>query len=329
MKVVILGGTQFVGRHVVDAARARDHEVTLFNRGQTNPDLFPEVEKLHGDRDGDLTALRGRYWDVVVDTSGYVPRIVRSSAELLADAVEQYVFVSSISAYADFSRPDTDESAPTGRLEDEAVEDVTGETYGPLKALCEWAVEEAMPGRTLIVRPGLIVGPYDPTDRFTYWPHRVARGGDVLSPGRADRVIQIMDARDLAEWIVRMVEARTTGTYNATGSDDGLTMGRLLEECRAVSGSDARFVWVDEQFLLDQGVTPWIELPVWMPGEEYRGVLAVDVSRAVAAGLTFRPLADTVRDTLEWAANRSPEHEWKAGMTPERERDILQIWQTS
>jgi len=184
-----------------------------------------------------------------------------------------------------------------------------------------------MPGRTLIPRPGLIVGPYDPTDRFTYWPHRVARGGDVLAPGEPERAIQIIDVRDLAEWILRMVEAGATGTYNATGPAGRMTMSALLQECKVVSGSDARFVWIDEQFLRDQEVKPWIELPVWMPGEEYRGLLAVDIRKAVVAGLTFRPLAQTVHDTLDWDATRPSEREWKAGMTPDRERELLQTWQ--
>jgi 2'-hydroxyisoflavone reductase len=248
---------------------------------------------------------------------------------LLAPAVEHYTFVSSISVYADFSRPGMNESAPVGTLTDESVEEVTGETYGPLKALSERAVEESMPGKALVLRPGLIVGPDDPTDRFTYWPHRVAQGGEVLTPGRPERIVQFIDVRDLGEWVVRMAEARATGIYNATGPAGGLTMERLLNECKSVSGSGAQFAWIDEQFLLDEGVQPWTELPLWAPGRlksENSGLLKVDVGRAVAAGLTFRPLAHTVRDTLEWNSTQPPGREWKAGMTPKRERELLQAW---
>ena len=331
MKLLILGGTVFLGRHLVEAALARGHEVTLFNRGQHNPELFPEVEKLRGDRDGDLTALAGRRWDAAIDTSGYVPRVVRASAELLADAVEHYTFISTISVYSDFNHPTMDESAPVGRLDDPSVEQVTGETYGPLKVLCEEAAEAAMPSRVLTIRPGLIVGPHDPSDRFTYWPVRVARGGDVLAPARPDRQVQIIDGRDLAEWNIRMTESRRTGVYNATGPDYKLTMGAALDACKAVSGSDARFVWVDGQFLLDAGVQPWIELPLWIPQreDETGSLLAVNSDKAFAAGLAFRPVADTARDTLAWAATRPAGYEWRAGMRAEREHEVLEAWKTS
>ena len=328
MKLLILGGTVFLGRHLVEAALARGHEVTLFNRGQHNPELFPEVEKLRGDRNGDLAALVGRRWDAVIDTSGYVPRVVRASAELLAEAVEHYTFISTISVYSDFNHPTMDESAPVGRLDDPSVEQVTGETYGPLKVLCEEAAEAALPGRVLNIRPGLIVGPHDPSDRFTYWPVRVARGGDVLAPARPDRQVQIIDARDLAEWNIRMTESRRTGVFNATGPDYRLTMGAVLDACKTVSGSDARFVWVDGQFLLDAGVRPWIELPLWIPQreDESGSLLAVNCDRAFAAGLTFRPVAATTRDTLEWAATRPPDYEWRAGLPADREQEVLEAW---
>ena len=325
MKLLILGGTVFLGRHLVEAALARGHIVTIFNRGKANPDLFPEIEKLRGARDGDLTALQGRHWDAVIDTSGYVPRVVRASADLLANAAGHYTFISSISAYADFSTPDFAESASVGTLSDESVEEVNGDTYGPLKALCEQAVEQAIPGRTLVIRPGLIVGPYDPTDRFTYWPHRVAQGGEVLVPGRPERQIQIIDARDLADWTLRMVESGHTGVYHATGPDYALTMGRLLETCKAVGKSDARFAWVSESCLLEAGVTPWMELPLWIPESDTSttGFLQANVSKAVTAGLTFRPLAETVQDTLAWDAARPANREWRAGLKPERERQLL------
>ncbi|MCL6642308.1 MAG: SDR family oxidoreductase [Candidatus Bipolaricaulota bacterium] len=327
MKLLVLGGTVFLGRHIVETALARGHQVTLFNRGQHNPELFPEVEKLRGNRDGHLEALHGRRWDAAIDTCGYVPRVVRASAELLAHSVEHYTFISSISVYADFSVLGLNETAPLGRLQDETVEEITGETYGPLKALCEQAAERAMPGRVLIIRPGLIVGPHDPTDRFTYWPYRVAQGGEVLAPGRPDRPVQIIDVRDLAEWIVRMVETGKTGTYNATGPDHALTMGQLLETCKSVSRSDAIFTWVDEKFLLDAGVQPWTELPLWVPDtEEYKGFSAVDCTRAILDGLSFRPLAETVQDVLAWVATRPSDALWQAGLAREKEQELLHKW---
>lgn len=333
MKLLILGGTKFLGRHIVEAAVARGHEVTLFNRGRYGPELFPEVERLRGDRDGNLEALKGRRWDVVIDTSGYVPRVVRASAELLADAVEFYVFVSSISVYGDYSRP-VDEDSPVATMPDESVEEITGETYGPLKALSERAAESAMPGRLLVTRPGLIVGPHDPTVRFSYWTARVARGGEVLAPGYPEKQIQVIDVRDLSEWTLRMAEERRAGLYNATGPDYKLTMGRFLEECRAVSRSDATFTWVGEEFLLEREVGEWGELPLWLAdsNEQFRHHNSVQIERAIASGLTFRPLADTVRDTLAWQSEghtRPPKdgiHVPDATLKPERERELLAEW---
>jgi len=327
VKLLILGGTVFLGRHLVDAALAQGHEVTLFNRGRHNPELFPEVEKLHGDRDGGLDALKGRRWDAAIDTCGYVPRVVRASAELLADAVGHYTFVSTVSVYADFSRAAIRESDPVGTLEDQTVEEVTGETYGPLKALCEAAAESAMPSRVLNVRPGLIVGPHDPSNRFTYWPHRLAGGGEVLAPGDPDALVQIIDVRDLAEWIVRMIERNQTGVYNATGPDYPLSMGRLLDECRTVSGSNARFTWASDAFLLEHGVRPYTEMPLWIPHEpDAVGHSRIDCSKAIAAGLSFRPLAKTVWETLVWDAPQPPGAQRANGLAPERERELLAQW---
>jgi 2'-hydroxyisoflavone reductase len=327
MKLLILGGSVFLGRHLVEAALARGHEVTLFNRGRHNPDLFPDVEKLRGDRDGDLSALQGRTWDAAIDTCGYLPRIVKMSAELLADALNHYTFISSLSVYADFSVAGIDETAPVGTLSDETVEEVTGETYGPLKALCEQAAERAIPIRVLNVRPGLIVGPHDPTDRFAYWVHRIANGGEVLAPGNGQTLVQFIDARDLAEWNVRMMEANQTGIYNATGLDAPLTMGQLLNECKTVSGSGAQLTWVDEQFLLDAKVQPWSELPLWIPESSpmSAGFSAFNCGKAIAAGLTFRPLAETIRDTLAWDKTR-PTDAQRGGLKPEREAELLEAW---
>jgi 2'-hydroxyisoflavone reductase len=332
MNLLILGGTVFLGRHLVDAALAAGHQVTLFNRGRHGAEIFPQVEKLRGDRDGGLDALAGRRWDAVIDTCGYVPRLVRASAELLASSVAHYTFISSISVYRDTDGAPVDEGSPVGVLADESVEEITGETYGPLKALCEQAAEAAMPGRVLNVRPGLIVGPHDPSDRFTYWVWRVAQGGAVLAPGRPQRPVELNDARDLAGWILRMVEAQRTGVYNATGPAYPLTMGDMLETCRQAIGSNARFTWVDEAFLLAHGVAPWSELPLWLP-ESDNGVMAADCRRAIAAGLNFRPLAETVRDTLAWLrANWAPlagdlsAIELRAGMARAREAELLAAW---
>lgn len=332
MKLLILGGTLFLGRHIVESALRDGHEVTLFNRGQHNPELFPEVEKLRGDRDGGLDALRGRSWDAVIDTCGFVPRVVRASAELLAGAVGLYVFISTISVYPDHSRP-VDEDSPVGKLEDESREDYKGEAYGPLKALCERAVEEALPGRTLVVRPGLIVGPHDPTNRFAYWPRRVARGGEVLAPAPPERLVQFIDARDLADWTIRMAASGATGVFNATGPDYKLSMGALLEECRRVLGGDARFTWVDEEFLLENKVEAWSELPLWITGEDpaMRYFMEANCGRAFKAGLTFRPLAETVRDTFEWDESQAgrapaPDDRPDATLKPERERELLEAW---
>jgi 2'-hydroxyisoflavone reductase len=323
MDLLILGGTRFLGRYLVEAALGGDHRVTLFNRGLSEPDLFPEVETIKGDRDGDLSALRGRRWDAVIDTCGYVPRVVRASAGLLADAVDHYTFVSSISVYPDNMGPGADEGAPVEELEDPTVEEITGETYGGLKALCERAAEEEMPGRILNVRPGLISGPHDPTDRFTYWPRRVAAGGEVLAPDRPELRVQFIDVRDLAGWMVKMSAEQQTGTYNATGPAYELRMGKLLEECEAVGG-DAKIVWVSEEFLEENGVEPFTELPLWVP-REYAGMLAVDCGKAIAAGLTFRPVSETIRDVLEWDTNRA-EPDLAAGLEPEKERELLSAW---
>jgi 2'-hydroxyisoflavone reductase len=327
MKLLILGGTKFLGRHLVEAALAQGHEVTLFNRGQENPDVFPDIEKLKGDRDGQLDALKGRSWDAVIDTCGYVPRVVRDSATLLADDVEHYTFISSISVYSDFSKRNMDESDPVGKLADETTEEVNGETYGPLKARCEEEAEKAMPGRVLNIRPGLIVGPHDPTDRFTYWPARITHGGEVLAPGPRDQKVQFIDVRDLAEWIVRMVESKKVGTYNASGPEHPLTMEDLLEECKSTTDSDAAFTWVSEEFLTQHEVKPWTDLPLWISqAMNWPGFSAINCQKAIANGLAFRPLSDTIRDTLNWNRNRPTTEEKKAGIAMEREKELLQAW---
>lgn len=328
MDLLMLGGTVFVGRHLVEAALARGHRVTLFNRGRENADLFPEAEKLRGDRDGDLTALAGRRWDAAIDVAGRVPRIVRMSAQLLADAVLHYTFISTISVYTDYATPNMDEHGPLATIADPTTEDPSGANYGPLKVLCEQEVERAFPGRALIVRPGLIVGPYDPTNRFTYWPRRVAQSGDVLAPNGPEQPARFIDVRDLGQWTLAMIERGATGIYNARGPGGDLTMGELLETCKAQTGSDARFTYVDEQFLLAQGVRPYTELPLWRPmTPETAGFYSVSSAKAVAAGLTFRPVADTVRDTLAWDATQPPDALRPSGLHPDRERELLAAWE--
>jgi 2'-hydroxyisoflavone reductase len=319
MRILVLGGTLFLGRHVVDAACERGHELTLFNRGQTRPDLFPGVEKLRGDRDGDLTALAGRDFDAVVDTSGRVPRLVTETLAALGD-VGHYTFVSTISVYADLSTPPT-ESSPLAVLQEPT--EVWEEAYGELKALCESAVRERFPD-AFIPRPGLIVGPWDPTGRFTYWPARLAAGGRVLAPLPREADTQVIHARDLADWIVRAAEEELGGTYNAVGPVT--TRERVLETCRTVAAADAELVWVDPNFLNEQGVEEWMELPLWLYDEKYRGMLSVDASPAFAAGLRTRPLEETVRDTLDWAQSAEAPAEYPAGLAREKEQAVLDAW---
>lgn len=334
--LLVLGGTKFLGPELVEVALARGWNVTLFNRGKTNPQLFPQLEKLRGDRDPKkdegLTALEGRSWDAVVDTSGYVPRHVAASASLLAPSCGQYLFVSSISVYADFSKPGMDESAPVGKIADETVERIDGETYGPLKALCEKAAEAAMPGRTTVVRPGLIVGPNDPSDRFTYWPVRVARGGEVLAPGSPSDPTQFIDVRDLAAFIVLALDKKRAGVFNATGPREPLPIGELLSICRRVSASDATFTWIDAAFLEQQKVGAWSDMPVWVPpAGEMEGFARVSIARALESGLAFRPVDDTVRDTLAWWKTEPEERRrtMRAGLPAEREAEVLAAWKAS
>jgi 2'-hydroxyisoflavone reductase len=341
MKLLILGGTIFLGRHLVEAALKQGHDVTLFNRGLHGADLYPDVEKLQGNRQSDLTALQGRQWDAVIDTNGFVPSHVRSSTQILAHTTPLYTFISSISVYADLSHVDVDETAPVETLTQEQLEEAEqivppmqgttaiayGASYGALKALCEQAAEATMPGRVLTIRPGIIVGPYDYSDRFTYWVHRIARGGEVLAPGRPDRHVQIIDARDLAEWIIRMLEAQQTGTYNATGPEKQLTMQHILETCKSVSGSNARFTWLNDTFLLEVGAVPWSQVPLWLPEtDDTVGLNTMSLKRVLAAGLTFRPLAQTTQDTLAWDRQRPEEVQWQAGLSTADEARFLQAW---
>ena len=313
LRILILGGTGFIGPHMVRYGLSRGHTLTLFNRGKTNTHLFPDVEKLVGDRDGDLKALEGREWDVVIDNSGYVTRHVRDSAELLSSAVGQYLFISSVSAYADFLTPNFNEDYALGTMDDPTVEDVTGETYGPLKVLCEQAVQEVYQDRATIVRPGYIVGPGDSTDRWTYWPVRVDQGGEMIAPGTPSDPIQFIDARDLTSWVVRLLEQETHGVFNGVGPATRMEMGNMLETTRSLTGSDAEFTWVDAEFLSEKAAS----FPIWnAPTGDVGALHQVDGSRALAAGLTHRPFAETVRDTLEWWKSQDDERrsQMRAGL---------------
>ncbi len=329
MRVLVLGGTGFLGPAIVEHALERGHEVTLFNRGRTRPELFAHLEQLRGDRDGDLEALKGRQWDVVIDTSGYVPRIVHDSATLLADQVRQYIFISSVSVYASNAEPNADEEAPVGTLDDPKVEEVTGATFGPLKALCEQAAEAAMPGRVSNIRPGLIVGKRDGSDRFTYWPVRIDRGGDVLSPGDGSDPVQLIDVMDLGRWIVHVAEKNTTGVFNALGPEGGMPMRTLLEACQDVSDQASHLIWVDAAFLDRHGVRAWSDMPAWVPATgDSRGFGTRSCARAVAAGLTFRPIHETCAETLAWFGSLPEERQknLRAGISAEREREVLKAW---
>jgi 2'-hydroxyisoflavone reductase len=342
MKVLILGGTRFLGYHLVTAALARQHDLTLFHRGQHAVAALPQVDMITGDRHQDVAKLHGHQWDAVIDTSGYLPQSVRAAAEALADAVAQYTFISSLSVYADYRVSGLDETAPVATLTSEQLHqahtidtsgpvsaETYGKMYGALKALCEQAAAEVLPGRVLCIRPGLIVGAYDYTDRFTYWVTRVARGGEVLAPGRPQRSVQFIDVRDLADWIIHMVEQRHTGIYNATGLPQTVTMATVLEACRAVSASDASFTWVSESFLLTEHVTPWTEMPLWIPEEampHLQGLMAINCQKALAAGLRCRSLHETIHDTLRWHTAQAQGRPLQAGLTADREHQLLHKW---
>lgn len=336
MKLLIIGGTKFLGRYLVESALARGHEITLFNRGLTNPDLFPDVEHLQGDRNEDLDVLRNRQWDAVIDTCGFTPGGVRKTVEILADSINHYTFISSQSVYAAYTEPNQDENAPVQTTSEDLNDETNGETYGARKAACEQVAEKAMPNRVLSIRAGLIVGPHDYIDRFPYWVKRVSQGGEVLAPASPGRPVQLIDVRDLAEWNIRMVEGGRTGIYNATGPDHKLTFGEFLETCQAASRSDANFTWVSEEFLLANDVKSWSEIPIWFPGEEGVNFFSIDCSKAFQAGLKFRPLIETAKDTLDWDATRNktkeePERplvaaQGQIGLKPEREKELLRLW---
>jgi len=331
LRILILGGTGFTGPYQVQYALKRGHKVTTFNRGKSHPgELSGEVEQLIGDRNGQLDALKGRTWDVVIDNPTTLPVWVRDAAQILKGNVDRYVFTSTISVYQD-SKTGPDENAPLQSYEGadaykETLESMKAngfKLYGPLKVLSEKEAEKWFPGKTLIIRPGLIVGPRDESDRFTYWPVRIDRGGDVLAPGNPDDSVQYIDGRDLAEWTIRMAENSETGIYNATGPAKPFSIGGMLDGIKIALKSDARFTWADEKFLTAQKVQAWSDMPVWAGAED--GVTRTNITRALSKGLTFRPLDETARDTLAWFKSRPQDRQahMKAGITLEREAEVL------
>ncbi|MFZ3321496.1 MAG: NAD-dependent epimerase/dehydratase family protein [Usitatibacter sp.] len=327
MKVLVLGGTVFLGRAFTDAALASGLEVVHFNRGQSAP-IDTRVRRIAGDRNDEEAlrkAAREGPWDAVIDTSGYLPQAVRKSAVAMRDSTDRYLFVSSISAYADGG---FDETSPLQPVPDPLPDTMTLDKYGALKAGCESVAREVFADRAIVARPGLIVGPWDATDRFTWWPHRVALGGAVAAPGRPSRTVQFIDVRDLARWMAGLATKRASGTFNATGPQRPIAMSALLDACRDVARSDARFEWIEETFLAESGVQPWKEMPLWVPESDPHaaGFMDVPIARATATGLAFRELRATVADTLDWSRGRSAEHEWKAGLPAERETALLRDW---
>jgi 2'-hydroxyisoflavone reductase len=342
LKILVLGGTGFIGPHMVHEALRRHHEVTLFNRGKSNKTLFPDLELLVGDRDNGLDALVGRHWDAVVDNSGYVPRHVRDSATLLASAVSHYVYVSSVSAYAamsgnltaadyhDVDVPNDEYDSPLVTMTDETVEEVTSETYGPLKVLCERAATEAMgEDRITILRPTWVAGPGDDTDRFTYWPVRVSRGGEMLVPGNRDDRLQIVDVRDIANFVVDCLEKRIMGIYNMVNPPGAFSMGKYMDDCVAVTASDVEMTWVDEPFIEKHGLHSGGELQIWSPvSGDTRSDAIVTGARSFAKGMKTRPERETIRDILTWWETLPEERRksMRAGMSAEREAEMLAAW---
>jgi 2'-hydroxyisoflavone reductase len=340
MKILVIGGTRFLGRFIVEEAIRQGHEVTLFNRGSQS-DLFPQVECIVGDRNKDLALLEAGKWDVAIDTCGYTPQALAESTQVLADKVDHYTFISSISVYKDWIPHNITEDYPVQTLSENQLKEIGHGTqeqinthYGALKAESELAAEQNMPDKVLHVRSGLLVGPYDYSDRFTYWVNRVAIGGEVLAPGRKERNVQFIDARDMAIWILKMADERVAGTFNVTGPAIPLSMEKFLDACRQVTNSNAEFIWADESFLLAQQVAPWTEMPLWIPeehpliegGEPWQGAGTINTEKALQHRLIVRPVEETIQDISEWETTRKKEEERKAGIHREKEQNVLNAW---
>lgn len=321
LKILILGGSHFLGVHLTEELVNRGHEVTLFNRGTRSVD-FP-VQQLQGDRDGNLEALHEHNWDAVIDTSGHLPRVVEQSTKMLSNATNHYTFISTIGVYENFKMLNIDECYPLATIADPTTEEITETTYGALKALCEAKVQHYFPDRSLIVRSGLLAGPYDPTDRFTYWVRRIAKGGTILAP--AHQQAQFIDARDLAKWIVMMVEGQITGVYNATGPSYDLE--QVLQECQNVLDRHDPIIWVDEKFLIEKGIKDWVELPLWLSTQRCMpGFSKINSQNAMQSGLHIRPLRETISAVLEWDTTRG-ESKLLAGLDEQKEAKLLAKWQ--
>lgn len=333
LSILILGGTRFIGVEMTELALKRGHKITFFNRGKTNADLFPDIERIKGDRNGEIDGLKGRKWDAVIDNSGYFPRAVKLTAGLLAPSISQYLFVSSISVYPDFKAP-RDETSAVGKLKDESIEKVDNDTYGPLKALSEKAAEAAMPGRVTVIRPGLIVGPHDSTDRFTYWPARAARGGEMLAPGKPTDGIQIIDGRDLAAFVLDALENKVIGTYNLVSPPGMFTIGDVVNESILAANALAKptpppkATRAPAPFLEAQKVQGWSDMPVWLDAKGDEAAFAsTSAARAMKAGLKITPMRKTCHDTLAWHLTRpaAERDKLKAGIAPEREKQVLGV----
>ncbi len=326
MNLLIIGGTIFLGRALVDSARQRGHNITLFNRGLSQPDAYPDIETIRGDRNSDLARLGGRHWDAVIDTCAYQPSQLRLSTAALRTAVEHYCFISTLSVYPVAGESDRDESAPVLSLAKEASEEVTAESYGPLKVGCEAALMTAFPQSALIIRAGLIVGPYDPSNRFTYWVTRAAKGGAAIAPP-AEQPLQFIDVRDLAAFVLQGLERRMSGIYNVTGPAKPISFAELLPRAKAALGSEVRFHHLSDDFLRRQGVAEFMGLPLWLNSEAAESFMSFNIERARSAGLAFRPLAQTIRDTYEWARALPDGIPKPADLSAEQESALLAAWQ--
>lgn len=339
MKILVLGGSRFLGRTFVEAALEKNHELTLFNRGNQNEGL-KDVEVIIGDRYSDLKGLENRYWDAVLDTSGFIPFGVQNTTNLLKDHVQHYTFISSISVYKNWIPENLDETYTVFEMTEERAKEISNDSsyeyYGEFKALCERVAEKNMPGRVLNVRAGQLIGPNDYTDRVPYWIHRIAKGGRVLAPGNPERPIQVIDNKDLSNWLLEMMVNNGIGTFNATGPDRELTMKEFLDTCIRVTGSNAELFWTDESFLIDQKVAPWTELPLWVPEDAplspelvhpWKGTFTININKALQSGLTFRPLEESLLEIHTWEKQRNlSKNEWKSGMKAEREAELLSLF---
>lgn len=324
MKVLIIGGSRFLGRTLTEQLLKRNHDVTLFNRGQSNPSFQANIPAIIGDRETQIENLGNQTWDVVIDTCGYLPRIVELSAEYLKDKTHKYVFISSVSVYDESKKVDQDENAPVIELEDKTTEDIMGEpnNYGGLKVLCERVVQDMYHNNSLIIRPGLIVGPHDPTNRFTYWPVRIRKGGAILLPNNKSQHVQVIDVRDLAGFIVGLVEENINGVFNVTGPHQPFSFESVIDSCIKVVGNTPSLIYAQEDWLLNNDVKPWMELPLWLP--EGSSVMDTNISKAIEAGLSFTPLKKTIEDTLNWYDDiNGDSKEWSAGLSADKELSLI------